>query len=197
MNYATFLCPSSADALHAFDCLLQRFFQYCLGIRVPQSQIAPLLLMFNIDSLGNRRRTLANAFAGRLKSILNDDHATGQQKLQAKKTQIALNSSEACQQIVPLVTKPLRKDQTMSMRQNKRVIISRNMRRPVRTLYLFRWCTSMISRLGELTALPAYLHISSYATLAMLSLINRSNACNCRTYPRRCLPTCVATGQQL
>ena len=42
----------------------------------------------------------------------------------------------------------------------------------VRTLYLylFRWCTSMISRLGELTALPAYLHISSYATLAMLSL---------------------------
>ena len=55
----------------------------------------------------------------------------------------------------------------------------------------------MISRLGELTALPAYLHISSYATLAMLSLINRSNACNCRTYPRRGLPTCVATGQQL
>ena len=28
----------------------------------------------------------------------------------------------------------------------------------------------MISRLGELTALPVYLHISSYATLAMLSL---------------------------
>ena len=43
----------------------------------------------------------------------------------------------------------------------------------------------MISRLGELTALPAYRHISSYATLAMLSLINRSNACKCRTYPRR------------
>ena len=29
----------------------------------------------------------------------------------------------------------------------------------------------MISRLGELTALPAYLHISSYATLAILSLM--------------------------
>ena len=67
----------------------------------------------------------------------------------------------------------------------------------VRTLYLFRWCTSMISRLGEGTALPAYLHISSYATLAMLSLINRSNACKCRTYPRRGFHTCVATGQQL
>ena len=53
------------------------------------------------------------------------------QKLQAKKTQIALNSSEAFQRIVPLVTKPLRKDQIMSMRQTMREIISRNMRRSV------------------------------------------------------------------
>ena len=49
----------------------------------------------------------------------------------------------------------------------------------------------MISRLGELTALPAYLHISSYAMLAILSLINRGDACKCRTYPRRGLHTCV------
>ena len=59
------------------------------------------------------------------------------------------------------------------------------------------WHLKIGSRLGELTALPAYLHISSYATLAMLSLINRSNACKWRTYPRRGLRTCVATGQQL
>ena len=107
---------------------LQRFFQLCLGIRVRQSQIPRLLLMFNIDTLGIRRRTLANAFAGRIMSILDDDHATVLQKLQAKKTQIALNSSEAFQRIVPLVTKPLRKDQTMSMRQIMRKIISRNTR---------------------------------------------------------------------
>ena len=96
-----------------------------------QSQIPRLLLIFNIDSLGIRRRTLANAFAGRLMSTLKDDNATARQKLQAKKTQIALHSSEAFQRIVPLVTKPLRKDQTMSMRQNLREIISRTMRRPV------------------------------------------------------------------
>ena len=131
MDYATFLCPSSADALHAFDCLLQRFFQCCLEIRVLQSQIPRLLLMFNIDTLGIPRRTLDNAFAGRLMSILDDYHATVRQKLQAKKTQIALNSSEAFQRIVPLVTKPLRKDQTKSMRQTMREIISRNMRCPV------------------------------------------------------------------
>ena len=130
MDYATFLCPSSADALHVFDSLMQRFFQCCLGIRVPQSQIPRLLLKFNIDSLGIRRRTLANAFAGGLMSTLDDDNATVRQKLQAKKTQIALNSSETFQRIIPLVTKPLRKDHTMSMRQNMREIISRSMRRP-------------------------------------------------------------------
>ena len=83
------------------------------------------------DTFGIRRRTLANAFAGRLMSILDDDHATVRQKLQAKKTRIALNPSEAFQRIVLLVTKPLAKDQIMSMRQTMREIISRNMRRPV------------------------------------------------------------------
>ena len=61
MDYATFLCTSSADALHTFDCLPQRFFQCFLGTRVRKSQIPPLLLMLNIDTLGIRRRTLANA----------------------------------------------------------------------------------------------------------------------------------------
>ena len=131
MDYATFLCPSRADALHAFDCLLQRFFQCCVGIGVRQSQIPRLLLMFNTDTLGIHRRTLANAFIGRHMSILDDDHATVRQKLQAKETQIALKSSEAFQPIVALATKPLRKDQIVSMRQNMREIISRNMRRPV------------------------------------------------------------------
>ena len=120
MDYATFLCPSSADALHAFDCLLQRFFQCCLGMRVRQSQIPRPLLMFNIDTLGIRRRTLANAIVGRLMSILDDHHATVQQKLQARNTQIALR-------IVQLVTKPLTKDPIMSVKQTMQEIISRNM----------------------------------------------------------------------
>ena len=131
VDYATFLCPSGADALHAFDCLLQRLFQCCLGIRVRQSQIPRLLLVFKNHTLGIRRRALANAFAARLMSILDDDHATVRQKLQAKKTQIALNSSEAFRRIVPLVTKPLRKDQTMSMSQTMRERMSRNMRSTV------------------------------------------------------------------
>ena len=96
-----------------------------------QSRIPCLLLMFNIDTLGIRRGTLAHAFVGRLMSNLDDNHATVRHKLQPNKTQIALNSSEAFQRIVPLVTKPLRKDQTMSMRQTMQERISRYVRRPV------------------------------------------------------------------
>ena len=68
-------------------------------------------------------RTLANAFVGRLMSNLDDNHATERQELQARKTQIDLTSSDAFQRIVPLVTRPPRKGQIMSMKLN--------MRRPV------------------------------------------------------------------
>ena len=97
-----------------------------------QSQSPRLLLIFKIAILDIHRRTLPNAFLGRLMCILDDDHATERQKLQAKRTQIALNSSDAFQRIVPLVTKPLTKDQIMPMKQTIRERISRNMRRPVR-----------------------------------------------------------------
>ena len=53
----------------------------------------------------------------------------------------------------------------------------------VRTLYLLRWCTSMITNLGENTALPAYLHVSGYATLDILSLINHSTSPSIRKRP--------------
>ena len=43
-------------------------------------------------------------------STLDDDHATERQKLQAKTTQIAFNTSEAFQRIVPMVSTPLTKD---------------------------------------------------------------------------------------
>ena len=106
------------------------FFQIELHL-ISNGYLQMKLVLYNIDILGIRRTTLANAFARRLMSIPDDDHATVQQKLQAKKTQIVLKSSEAFQRIVPLVTKPLRKDETLPMRQTMPEVISRNMRRPV------------------------------------------------------------------
>ena len=87
--------------------------------------------MLNMDTLGIRRRTLANAFAGRLRSFPDDDHAIVRQKLQEKKTQISLNSSEVFRLIVIPVTKLLIKNQIMSMTETIRERFSRNMRRPV------------------------------------------------------------------
>ena len=46
MDDVTFFCPSRAHSMHAFDCMPQRFFECCLGIRVPQSQNPLLLLIF-------------------------------------------------------------------------------------------------------------------------------------------------------
>ena len=66
-----------------------------------------------------------------------------------------------------------------------------------RYIYLCKWCNSMIPHLGQQTALPAYLLISSYAKIAIISLINRSNACNCRTHRRFVFHICVATDQQI
>ena len=42
MDYATFLCPSSADALHVFDWLLHRFFQCCLLPMFPGNKSAAI-----------------------------------------------------------------------------------------------------------------------------------------------------------
>ena len=123
--------PSSADALHTFECLRQRIFQWYLRIIVQQSQTSRLLLMFNIDTLVICRRTSANAFVLRLTSILNEYHATERQKLQAKKIQMALNTSGAFHFVLPLVLKPLTKDQIISIKQTMRERISGNMRRPV------------------------------------------------------------------
>ena len=53
-------------------------------------------------------------------SIPKDDHATMQQKLQAKKTHIALKTSEAILWVVPLVSKPLTKDHITPMNQTMR-----------------------------------------------------------------------------
>ena len=77
VDYAIFLCPSGADAFQVHDCLLQRFFIFCLLIRVRQSQIRRLLVMFNFDALRIRWRTFVHAFAGRPISILIVGVASG------------------------------------------------------------------------------------------------------------------------
>ena len=76
MDYASFLCPCSTVSYHASQNLLQRLFQYCIGMRVSKSQIPRLLMMLNLKTLVDRLRMMANAFASRLYNIKDDDTAT-------------------------------------------------------------------------------------------------------------------------
>ena len=61
MDYASFLRPCSSLSYHASQSLLQRLFQCCIGMRFSKSQISRLLVMFNLETIGDRRRIMANA----------------------------------------------------------------------------------------------------------------------------------------
>ena len=97
-------------SLHDRECMLQRFFQFCLGIRVLLLHIPSLPLTLTIRILSIRRRMLASAFPGRLLNIQGDDWATRRQNFRAGKNQMALNASELFRLIAPLETQPLEKN---------------------------------------------------------------------------------------
>lgn len=48
MDYASFLCPSSTESYHAFESLLQRLFQCCIGLTVQKSQIPTPLMHHDV-----------------------------------------------------------------------------------------------------------------------------------------------------
>ena len=100
MEYASFLCPCSTVAYHASQSLLQRLFQCCIGMRVGKSKIPRLIMMFNLETLGDRRRMMANAFASRVCNVQDDDTATDRLKVQARNTQKALETSISFRRLV-------------------------------------------------------------------------------------------------
>ena len=74
---------------------------------------------------------MANAFASRLCSIQDDDSATDRQKVQARNTQKALETSISFRRFVAAVTAPERKDQLLRRKDRKRERIRGLMRRPI------------------------------------------------------------------
>ena len=65
-----------------------------------------LLMMFNLETLGDRRRMMANAFASRLCNIQDDDTATDRQKAQARNTQKAMETWISFRRLVATVRAP-------------------------------------------------------------------------------------------
>ena len=94
-------------------------------------QIPTLLIIFNLKTLGDRRRMLADAFASRLCNIQGGDTAIGRQKLQARNTQKALEICISFRRIVETVRIPHGKGQLLRMQDRKRERIRGIMHRPL------------------------------------------------------------------
>ena len=88
-------------------------------------------MMFNRETLRDRRRMMANAFASRLCNIQDDDTATDLQKAQARNTQEALENSISFRRLVATVRAREGKDKLLRREGRKRERIRGLMRRPV------------------------------------------------------------------
>ena len=111
---------SCTELYRASQRLLQKIFQCCNGMRVGNSQIPKLLMMFNPETLGDFRRMMANAFASRLRNMRDDDTATDRQKVQARNTRKALETSISFRRLVATVRAPEGKDQLLRRKDRKR-----------------------------------------------------------------------------
>ena len=100
-------------------------------MRVSKSQIPRLLMMFNMGTLGDRRRMMANALASRLCDIQDDDTATDRQNVQARNTQKALETSISFRLLVATVRALEGNDQLLRRKDWKRERIRGLMRRPI------------------------------------------------------------------
>ena len=88
-------------------------------------------MMFNLANLRDPRRTMAKAFASRLCNMQDDDTATDRQKLQARNTQKALETSISLRRIAATVREPHGKDQLIRMKYRKRERTRGIMRHPI------------------------------------------------------------------
>ena len=73
MDYACFLSPWGQKATEAYNSLMIRFFGNVVGRRVRVSQLPRLLAIFDLDSIGLRRRAMANRFCIRMKGQCEDE----------------------------------------------------------------------------------------------------------------------------
>ena len=100
-------------------------------MRVNKSQIPRLLMMFNLETLRDRCRMMANTFASRLCIIQDGDTATDRQKVQARNKQKSLDTSISFHRLVATVRAPEGKDQLLRRKDRKRDRIRGLMRRPM------------------------------------------------------------------
>ena len=108
-----------------------RFFGNALGSRVRVTQIYPLPAMFDIDSIGFRRRALANRFCRRIINQSKDESEMPRRaRLQAWITPQDPNLSLSFRRLVSHTAHSLTEQTTMNMRNTTRHELTRRLKRP-------------------------------------------------------------------
>ena len=128
-----YLIPWGSNETNAFKRLMLRFVGNALGMRVRLTQIPRLLAMFDIDSIGFRRRALTNRFCRRMINQSKDEsEMSSKAGLQALITLQDLNLQLSFRYLVSHVAHhPLTEKTNMNIGYTTRHELTRRLKRPV------------------------------------------------------------------
>ena len=131
-DYACFLSPWGQKATEAYNSLMLRFFGNVLGMRARVSQIPRLVAIFDLDSIGLRRRAMANRFCIRMKEQCEDE-SDGEQRarMQAMNTLRDLTLSIPCRRLMGNISCPIAEEELAAIRKRTRKVLLDKMKRPM------------------------------------------------------------------
>ena len=118
IEYACFLSPWGQKATEAYNSLMLRFFGNVIGMGVRVSQLPCLLAIFDLDSIGLRRRAMANRFCIRMKEQCEDE-SDGEQRarMQAMNTLRDLTLSIPCRRLRGNICRPIAEEEVAAIRK--------------------------------------------------------------------------------
>ena len=109
-----------------------RFFGNVHGMRVRISQLPRLLAIFDLYSIGLRRRAMANRFCIRMKEQCEDE-SDGEQRarLQAMNTLRDLTLAIPCRRLIGNISRPIAEEEVAAIRKRTRKVLWDKMKRPM------------------------------------------------------------------
>ena len=132
IDYACFLSPWGKKATEAYNSFMLHFFGNVLGMRVRVSQLPRLLPIFDLDSIGLRRRAIANRFCIRMK-VQCKDESDGEQRARMRAMNILrdLTLSSPCRRLIGNIRRPIPEQELAEIRKRTRNVLLDKMERPM------------------------------------------------------------------
>ena len=101
-------------------------------MRVRVSQLPRLVAIFDLDSIGLRRRAMANRFCIRMKEECEDE-SDGEQRarMQAMNTLRHLTLSIPCRRLIGNISRPITEEELAAIKKRTRKVLLDKMKRPM------------------------------------------------------------------